>query len=170
MDAAQFVRTQFAAVRRVSDAVTRDLTDDLIDWTPSGTANPIAATLIHTVNAEDSFIQKMIQGKPQLRWETGDWGKKVGLKTLPGKGSGWEEARAGRYSVAAILGYQEEVHAATDSYLETLTPGELSRQIVMFGSTRAVADALAMLVEHTAHHIGEISALKGVQGVQGMPF
>lgn len=157
-------------MRRVSDAVTKDLTDELLNWTPSGTANPIAATLIHTINAEDSFIQKMVQGKGQLLWETGDWENKIGLKTLPRKGGGWEEARAGKYAASAVLGYQEVVRAATDAYLETLTPGELERQIAMFGNQRPVADALAMLVEHTAHHIGEITALKGMQGAQGMPF
>jgi hypothetical protein len=33
-----------------------------------------------------------------------------------------------------------------------------------------VADVLAALVRHTMLHLGEIAALKGMQGARGLPF
>ncbi len=169
MNAVQFVKGQFAAVRRVSDAVTADLTDDLLNWTPPGTANPIAGTLIHSLYAEDSFIQKTMLGKSSI-WDTGGWSEKIGLAVLPGRGAGWEEVRAGRYSVEAIRAYQEAVRAGTNAYLEVLTAEELDRQVALYGNQRSVADVLALLLTHTSHHAGEVAALKGTQGAKGLPF
>ncbi len=169
MDAVQFIRRQFVVVRRVSDGVTANLTDDLLNWTPPGTANPVAATLIHCLSAEDGFVQERIQGKPSV-WSTGGWSDKIGLRVLPDKGSGWEEVRSGKYSTDAIRAYQEAVRGATNAYLETLAPGELDREINFARNQWTVADTLALLVEHTAHHMGEIAALKGVQGAKGLPF
>lgn len=169
MDAAAFVRKQFATVCRVEDGITADLTDEALNWTPPGTANSIAATLIHLISAEDGFVQKILQGKEDV-WTTGQWEDKIGLKVRPGKGQAWEEVNKGRFSVSTILAYGEAVRSATYGYLETLTPDDLDRQINFYGNQWTVADVLALLVEHTAHHAGEVAALKGVQGAKGMPI
>jgi hypothetical protein len=52
-----------------------------------------------------------------------------------------------------------------------LTDEELRREMPWpFGGTRPVADPLALIVVHTVSHAGEVSALKGVQGIAGIPF
>jgi hypothetical protein len=169
MNAVQFVNGQFAAMRRVSDGVTGDLTDDLLNWMPPGSANPIAATLIHSLYTEDSFIQKTMLGKSSI-WDTGGWSEKIGLTVLPGRGACWEEVRVGRYSIEAIRAYQEAVRAGTNAYVEVLTAAELDRQVTLHGNQRSVGDVLALLLIHTAHHAGEVAALKGIQGAKGLPF
>ena len=50
---------------RTSDSVTADLTDEQLDWTPPGTANPVGATLLHAVASEDMFVHVVLQGKPR---------------------------------------------------------------------------------------------------------
>ena len=58
----------------------------------------------------------------------------------------------------------------TDAYLANLCAGDLDRKVRFFdGSERPLADVLVILIVHTASHAGEIAALKGVQGVQGLP-
>jgi hypothetical protein len=54
--------------------------------------------------------------------------------------------------------------------LAKLTDDELDRQVSFFGSESSVADVLVRFVAHTAGHTGEIAAVKGMQGLQGLPF
>ncbi len=169
MDAREYLQRQFASVRGVSDAVTKDLTDEQLNWAPPGTANPIGTTLVHAILGEDSFVQRILQGKSPL-WNAGGWSERTGLKVLPGRGSSWEESNNTKLALAVLLAYQEEVRSATDKYVAGLTSDELRRQVSVGGTDRTVADVLALVATHTAHHMGEISALKGIQGAKGLPY
>ena len=168
MDTRDHIRRQIVASRRTFDGVTETLTDDLINWLPPGTANPISSTLTHVFGSEDVFIQRFIQGKTRL-WDTEGWSQKVGVADPPGRGTAWEEYRSKRLSLVAILAYRDAVRVVTDAYLERLTDADLERQVDFAGGKRSVADMLGTLVSHTAMHSGEIAALKGIQGVQGLP-
>ena len=118
---------------------------------------------------EDSFVQRIIQGR-SLVWDTGHWSERTGLKALPGRGTSWEESNSTKLSLADLLAYQEEVRSATDAYVAGLTSEELQRLVTVGGTDRIVAEALALVVTHTAHHMGEISVLKGIQGARGLPY
>ena len=72
--------------------------------------------------------------------------------------------------MAPALEYQQAVRAATDAYLETLIAEELDREVRFFGSMQPVANVLTTLVAHTMGHAGDIAAIKGLQGVKGLPF
>ena len=169
MDTREYVQRQFASVRNVSDAVIRDLTNEQLNWAPPGTANPIGTTLVHAIMGEDSFVQRIIQGR-SLVWDTGHWSERTGLKALPGRGTSWEESNSTKLSLADLLAYQREVRSATDVYVAGLTSEELQRRVTVGGADRRVAEALALVVTHTAHHMGEISVLKGIQGARGLPY
>ena len=84
MNAIEYIKREAASVRRSTDRVMNDVTDELFNWAPPGTANTISATFVHFVNAEDSFIQKVLQGKPTV-WETGGWAEKTGISKTPAK-------------------------------------------------------------------------------------
>jgi hypothetical protein len=169
MEVKEFVQRQIAAAHRLTDGVVQDTTDEQLNWMPPGTANPIATTLVHLIVSEDSFVQRVLQGKPLL-WEAGGWGQQIGLSAPPGRQHGWDEIKSARLSLAPILGYQAAVRAAIDAYLAGLTPDELDREVEAIGAKRPVADVLALLVTHVAGHAGDIAAIKGVQGVKGLPF
>ena len=68
-----------------------------------------------------------------------------------------------------ILAYGQAVHEATDRYLATLTQEELDKPMQLGPRTGTVAELLSILVVHNLTHGGEISALKGFQGLQGQP-
>lgn len=169
MDAKQIVQMQIAAAWRTSDGATSDLTNELLNWTPPGTANPISATLAHIIGGEDLFVQTVIQGKPRI-WEAAKWGEKIGVDVLPRPGAGWEEYRGRELSISPFKTYQEVVRAATNSYLETISPEELERGVNFAGRELSVAGVLVMLVIHITEHAGEIATLKGIQGAKGLPM
>lgn len=169
MDVKEYIRLQIAGVRRVTDGVLGDITSGLLNWMPPGTANPIRAIFAHFLGSEDRFIQEVIQGKPTI-FESQGWAEKLGVSVLPRRGANWEQCRDREISLDALKAYQEAVRSATSAYLETITEEELDRKVIFHGEERLVGDMLALLVTHTTQHVGEIAALKGVQGAQGLPY
>ena len=119
---------------------------------------------LHCVAGEDLFVQQLIREKLTL-WETQNWGEKIGVPVAPGGPMGWEEARQANLNLAAIMEFEEAVCEETLIYLNSLTPEALDRPVSFFGSERPVAFLLAIIIFHSFEHLGEISALKGVQGI-----
>ena len=169
MDAIAYIQRQVDALRRQASVTLQDTTDEQLNWTPPGTANSIGVTLLHTLGVEDLFVQQWLQGKPLL-WESVNWSARICVAAAPGGVRGWEECRKARLSLAPIMEYLEAVSAATADYISSLTPEDLDRKVMLFGSERQLADVLVLLVDHATGHMGEISALKGIQGVKGLPF
>ena len=169
VEAKDVLNQQIAFMRLLYNAAIGDMTDEQFNWTPPGMANSIRASLVHLLNAEDFFVQRVIQGKLRI-WEREGWGEKIGLSEPPGRGRNWEEVTEKPLALATVLGYAQAVYAGTDEYMAGLTNEELDRQVRFFGSQHPVADVLATLVTHSTGHLGEISAAKGMQGVKGLPF
>jgi hypothetical protein len=170
MDAREYLQRQFAVMRQVADAPLQEITEEQVNWVPPGTANVISAILVHRAGVEDGIVQQRLRGEPRV-WERDGWAAKTGVETLPGQNGGWEELKGQTIALAPVQAYAAAVHAATDTYLASLTDEDLRRDMPWpFGGTGTVADYLALVVVHTALHAGEISALKGVQGAKGFPF
>jgi len=170
MDAQDFLQRQFSEVRRLSGTPLQEITEEQVNWLPPGTANVISATLLHQAGTEDAIVQQRLRGESRI-WERDGWAKKTGIAVTPGSRGGWEEMKGQTVALAPIQAYAAAVHAATDAYLASLTDAELRREMPWpFGGTRTVADFLALVVVHTVFHAGKVSALKGVQGVQGIAF
>jgi len=51
-----------------------------------------------------------------------------------------------------------------------LRADELDRKVKVAGGERTVADMLLLATSQSLSHNGEIAALKGVQGVKGLPI
>jgi len=169
MDTLEFIRRMISAGHHQVDAAMQDTTTEQFNWVPSGTANPISATFIHCLNSEDFFVQEILQGKTRV-WEDECCGEKTGVKNTPGYGGNWEEFKHMTVELSPVLDYQQAVRAATDAYLEKLTLEDLDRKVKFAGGERSVADMLILSSSHTLSHAGEIAALKGMQGVKGLPF
>ena len=169
MDITTYIQQQLAGARRQVDVVMQDLTDEQFNWLPPGTLSPISATFIHIVAGEDYQIQVVAQGRPRL-WEAQAWGEKVGVPNPPNPNGGWDVYKTVQLAVAPVLAYQQAVRAATDAYLAGLTMEELGREVNYARRAMPVANLLMMLVVHSASHAGEIAAIKGMQGVKGLPF
>jgi hypothetical protein len=169
MDAKTYIQQQIANAHHQIDAVMQGMTEEQLNWLPPGTINPISAILVHVLGGEDFFVQSIMQCKSQC-WETQKWSEKVGIQTPPGPGHGWEDCKNTRLSVAPIMEYGQCLREATDTYLANLTEAELDRQVNFAGRMMPVAEVLMILVTHIACHAGEIAAIKGMQGIKGLPF
>jgi uncharacterized damage-inducible protein DinB len=164
-----YIQQQMAHARRQIDAVVNNTTDEQFNWSPPGTINPISAILVHVLAGEDYFIQTILQGKP-LHWEEQEWGQKIGVQTPPEPGHSWDEFKNSKILVAPVLAYEQAIRASTDIYLVDLTMEELERQVNFAGNIISVAEVLMILVVHISSHAGEIAAVKGMQGIKGLPF
>jgi len=66
MDIFEYIQHEFADMRHTAESTMKDMTPQLFNWAPPGTANTISATFIHLVHSEDHFIQEVIQNKPTV--------------------------------------------------------------------------------------------------------
>ncbi len=164
MNTIDYIQRQFDAMRRQIINTLTGLTDEQINWAPPGKANKISAIFLHAASGEDRFVQTLAQGKPTL-WESQDWAARIGVPITPSGRGGWDETSQATLQIAHLMAYQEAVALATNTYLATLGPDDLDRKVEMFNGERPLADLLVMLVSHVTGHIGEIAALKGVQGI-----
>jgi hypothetical protein len=169
MNVFEYIQRQMAGVRRSVDRTMNDVTNEQFNWASPGTANTISATFIHFMHDEDHFIQKIIQGKPSV-WESGGWSEKTGVEKPPSIGEDWSGFKHRQISIQPLLEYKTAVWAATDAYLAKLTEEELDRTVKFAGGERTVADILLLSASQSLSHIGEIAALKGIQGVKGLPI
>jgi len=165
------VRSNLSDAHWLLEQVVDGLADEHLHWVPPGTANTIAATYAHVVGSEDVFVQEVLLERRPLGEE--EWAGRTGISlAIPRRGADWFQwSRRVRVDVAAARAYAAAVYAATDGYVTGLDPGALARPPrarVPGGQTLSWL-VNNLLVEHAALHGGEIAALRGLQGLQGLP-
>ena len=102
-----------------------------------------------------------------------EWKGNMGLsEPRPPRGEPWEEwSRRVRMDMPKLREYAKAVFAATDTYVDSLSETDMAREIEFFGRKMPlVAFFLGVMCTHCANHTGEISTLKGLQGLKGYPF
>jgi hypothetical protein len=147
----------------ILDQVTRDLTPEQYTWQPEGTANPISKLHAHTLGSVDFWMNLMAQGKPML------WSAMSARTGMPSNFiEVWQAAEP--IKLADMQAYAAELVAAVPA-IESLDEAALQRELrtPVFGR-RTVAFVLRLSAWQLAAHTGEISAAKGLQGLQGLPF
>jgi uncharacterized damage-inducible protein DinB len=137
--------------------VVADLTQEQADWVPPGTVSTIGAVYSHTITYVDFIVQRVCIGQSDADF----------AEPPP------EEIRMQQVQVdlSALHEYADQVQSAAQEWLSTLTPADLDRR----RNTSAGELNLGQLLEsyiiwHINAHCGEISALKGCQGLQGYPW
>ncbi len=146
--------------------VMSDVTDEQAAWVPPGTANTIGATYAHVIRWQDNYLAT-ISGQQNI-WESGRWAEKLGMEGTTRMN---READEVPKSLAAYREYAEAVFEATDSYLGALKAADLDREVQGYRGPIAVGELIPRsMLAHISRHLGEIAALKGVQGMKGLPF
>ena len=169
MDAKVFLQKQIGIQRALADAVIGGVTEEQANGASPGTCNTIATILLHVSGTDDAFVHARAQGKPLL-WESGEWAGRIGLPMPPGRAGYWAEANAATLPLAAILEYQAAMRAALDEYVAGATDEDLARTMPSPFGEQPLYGVLGLLVVHASLHFGEIAALKGAQGLKGLPF
>jgi hypothetical protein len=173
VDAIELYRSLLHSAHDFLEGTLADVTPAQFTWDPPGKAFSIGGNYAHVLGAEDMAIQGLLLGKAPMAAST--WAGKVGASEPPPLGpgvdvKGWSQ-RA-KLDLAGMRRYGQAVYAATDEYLGSIGPAELSRAIDLsqFGlGTQTVLFVLTAILSNAALHTGEISCLKGQQGAKGYP-
>lgn len=151
------------------------VTDEVAAFVPQGTANPIAGTYAHLIFSEDSFTQGFLKKEKPL-FET-NWKDKTGISEL--QPTDWIEAypkwlKSVKVDITKVNEYAKAVFAETEKYVAGLTDEDLEKMVDLsaFGmGEKSVGNFIANLITGHANNImGEVSVLKGIQGLKGYPF
>ncbi|MEX1253188.1 MAG: DinB family protein [Dehalococcoidia bacterium] len=136
---------------------------------PGATVTSIGSVYAHIVLSEDGIVNGLCQGKPTV-YETGGWKDTIDIP-FDGTVLSPDWARGLKLDVATFREYAKAVYTATDAYIANLPDAELERKVQTPIGEQTVGWALvALLATHLPQHAGEIAALKGVQGLKGLPF
>lgn len=169
MNAQETVRQQLGFWHGTLDSMLADCGDKLNTRLP-GTIDSIAAIYAHMVFAEDGIVNGMFQGKPLIYMAEG-WEAKTGVKHPGGPMQNTDWASQVKMDLPQFKEYAKAVYASTDAYLANLPDAELDRKIQgPIGETTVGWFLTTILATHFPGHAGEIAALKGVQGMKGLPF
>lgn len=163
------LRAQYEQAHGILEQVIDDCSPEALAQVAGGTVGSISAIYAHLVYDEDGMIARPA-GQDTV-WESGDWAAKTGLD-MPGPSQTQEWAQSGpQYDLAAFREYAQAVYAATDDYLANVSDDGLDAKIEAGrGEVPAGTWVGTTSLWHVVSHQGEISALKGVQGLKGLPF
>jgi ferredoxin len=165
MDVKQTLQQQMQALHGTLEAAIRDCpADALTRKLPGSTINSIGAIYAHTIFSEDGILNALIRGGTPVYF-AGGWAPKVG-STCRSMEPDWTVT----LDISLCRQYAAAVYEATDEYLATVSDAELDRIVDPgFAPPMPVRSFVAnLLAWHVATHQGEISALKGVQGFNGL--
>lgn len=166
---AALIKGSFDLVHFVYDAVVQDLTDQSAAYfLPNGTVPTPLAILAHAIFSEDMMVAEIAQEPMVL--VSGGFGDRTGIaQPNPRMSPEWH---ASAFKLDGLREYARAVFARTSNFLEAATAAELDRQVTTpMGQPISGADFLASFgVVHFSQHVGELSALKGAQGLKGLPF
>ena len=166
MDERQLLIEELTDGHRMVGAALSDLSSEVAEWQPGGTANSIASLLAHTIVGEDEVVNQMLKGGQKL-FVSGDWAVKTGIPAEDNEiwQPGWS------LNLEAFDAYRREVQQSMDALLADLDPATLDDEIEAFGNPRRRGWMLRVAVSnHILSHLGEVSTLRGMKGLAGLPI
>jgi uncharacterized damage-inducible protein DinB len=167
MELLDYLRTSVKSVNDMVETAMQDLSDEVVNFAPGGTANTIAQLLAHVVSGQDLLINDKIGGGRSLH-EMG-WAVKTGIpleRPLIWQREGW------KLDLAGFDEYRREVAKSVERTFRFMKPADLDREVSWVrGPDRPLALMMqTIFVNHGLGHCGEISAIKGMQGLKGLPI
>lgn len=164
MDATAYARTSLESCFSLIGMTMNGMTDEQFNWTPGGTANTPGQSHVHAITSADFFVNGMLAGKPLI------WKGFAADHNLPENPMEiWKYE--GTIPVAAMTEYAASVLKSVQEYVNTLNDDDLDREVdTQFFGKKTIAWVLQLAGYHLAGHAGDISAVKGMQGLKGLPF
>jgi hypothetical protein len=137
---------------------------------PAGSAHAPAVAYAHAVASEDHVVNGWLRNGTPL--SAGEWAGKIGMSEPMVMGptyAAWTERV--RLDIPQVREYAQAVYAASDAWLASLTEADLDRTMDVPGvGMQPLAWVIAQwVIGHMHDETGEISAIKGVNGLVGYP-
>jgi hypothetical protein len=169
MDAVSLLRMQMQEAHNLLESTLGDVTAEQLHHLPQGRALPVGAAYAHVIFSEDILIQ-LLKGEEPL-FETGT--PTGANEPMPNFMKSWEDyagwTKRARFDLPQLRAYAQTVYANTDAYLARLSDADLDKPDPFSQKSLGYMISRA-LIGHVDNLAGEISAAKGVQGLQGYPF
>lgn len=166
MEFKDYIVSALADAHRMVDIAMQDLTPEVAHFEPGGTTNTIAQLLAHVSMGEDNAFNRVLQGGQSII-EAENWYARTGIPE--GRGAIWQKGWT--LNVEALAEYREKVKASSLAYLEKLDVSSLDKDVEWFNGPRPASNIIQVVVtNHVLGHAGEISTIKGLQGLKGLPF
>ena len=151
------------------EATMSDVSDAQAHFHPAGVANPIAAVYAHVVLGSDSALHELLLSRQPM---AAAGATSIGLSELtPGRSQDWHQwALRVHMDLPVFRAYAQDVYGSWYSYFartDEFDPGRTIDLTAWGMGTRSLVAFLLMQIQHFSSHIGEISALKGLQGNVG---
>ncbi len=170
MDMIALIREQMKTAHEWLEGTMADMTSEAAHFRPGGNAHPIGSRYAHAVVAEDMLINGILQGTAPLHAShaTGLDEPQAAFFTTQ------EWAQSVQVDLDGLRAYAQQVYASTDAYLAGLKPDNLDDEVDLseygYGKWSLGGFLLSFIFAHIHDIMGEISAIKGVQGLKGYPF
>jgi hypothetical protein len=167
MDTRTLLGQQMQVLHQIMEAAIGDCPEAAVAARlPDSTVNSIGAIYAHTIFGEDGLVNGLIRGQKPVYF-TGGWADKIGLDMPQG---GLEPDWAPSMDLGLFREYAKAVYQSTDEFLASATEEDFGKIVdAGFAPPMPVQSFVAnILAWHVATHQGEISALKGVQGLNGL--
>jgi hypothetical protein len=160
------------------EGTMQGVTDEVAHKQPGGKALPIAAAYAHAVISEDVLGSWMTKGKALVE---GEWGAMLGLNSPhPAMDENWEAnfvefCKNIKMDLPKFQEYAKAVYKRNEEFVAGLSDKDVMDKKVdlsmwQLGEWSLGKFIVSMLIHHTASLTGEISTVKGLQGLKGYPF
>ena len=174
MSTINLIREQIKLAHGYFEGTMAGVTDEVAHWQPGGTAHSIGSQYAHLIVSEDMMINSLLKESDSPLFAT-SWAGKTGLDEPQAAFQTTREwAQSVQVDLEAMHAYAQAVYGNTDAYLGSLTDADLESKVDLteqgMGTWALDAFLLSFVYGHIRDIMGEISALKGVQGLQGYPF
>jgi hypothetical protein len=164
MNAVTYAKKTLEQTFALFNVIADGLTDAQYNWKPEGTANNIAKSHVHAMSSIDFFINATLAGGQMI------WPEVAARNGLPENPTEiW--AHASPIPFPPMKEYAARVQKAALDYVSTLSDADLDREVeTPFFGKKNVAFLVALSGVHAMGHGGDIAAIKGLQGLKGLPF
>ena len=164
MNATTYAKLQLQRSFDLLNVATQGVDDSQYNWKPAGTCNPVSKMHAHALSAIDVFINGIIKGSAP------NWPEFAAKNGWPADAMEVWGSDA-TFSLQSTEEYGKKMQEMALNYVSTLSDSDLDREVeTRFFGKQSVGFVLQLLGEHTAAHAGDISAVKGMQGLKGLPF
>jgi hypothetical protein len=161
----EFILAGLNDAHRMGDIAMDGLTPEVAHFEAGGTTNNIAQLMTLLTASEDSAVARLKGGDSILQSQ--NWYGRTGIPEGPR--AFWQKGWS--LELAAFGEYRDLVKAAATEYFQNIDASDLDREVEWFNGPRPASTIIqVIIVNHMLGHSGEISALKGVQGLKGLPF
>jgi len=155
------------AFDRVRDAVhpaTNGLTREELAFRPDAESNSIGWLVWHLTRVQDDHVSALA-GVPQV-WLAGGWADRFALPldvSDTGYGHDPEAVATVVADAKSLLGYFEDVHAATVAYVATLDQADLGRVVdTSWDPPVTLGMRLVSVIADDLQHVGQAAYLRGL--------